>query len=135
MPERHDAFSNYQEDKAAANIGRDDAPVENVDKMQERFQQHSYEDDREQERLRDENHVERLYQLMKQEGLIDESDEDHKEYGIIQDYIGKGFPTYPEQQGEFFKKIKEIDDRDTAGEWEKTWKFGKEIKKIENREK
>jgi len=111
--EKHDENFYEQEDKAAANIGRDDAPLGNPKKDVERSQQASYEEEKQQERIRDEEDTERLFQLMKQEGVIEGTRE---EYESVWNYITSGLPS-SEKERDFFKKAKEIDDRDVAGEW------------------
>jgi hypothetical protein len=135
--ERHDAAFYYQEDKAAANIGRDDANVENIEDLQERFRQQSYEDDREQERLETEHDTERLYQLALQEGVITEEERDPQGYPVyynrIWEYLERGgeVPTWEWEHNEgrdhlkkFYEDLQGIERRDKEGEWEKDYVIG-----------
>lgn len=131
MPEKHDADFYHKEDMAAANIGRDDAPPEDPQKIQEFLQQRQADWDFEDEQERIEWQVERFYQLLKQEGAI--SQEEAKEYyPLVYDYVANEWEAgenSSEEVKEFFRKMVEIDKRDQAGEWEKSTTIGQKIRK------
>ena len=119
MPEKHDANFYYQEDKAAANIGRDDAPAEDPRKRQEFLQQRQADWDFEDEQERIENQTERLYQLLQQEGVIGKEGAEEY-YPAIHNYVAYGEEPgedSAEQEKDFFEKMAAIDERDRAGEW------------------
>lgn len=119
MPEKHDANFYHKEDKAAASIGRDDAPMEDPQKLQEFLQQRQADWDFEDEQERIESQTERLYQLLKQEGVI--SEEEAKEYyPMVYDYVANDWEPgedSPDEEKDFYAKMAEIDGRDRDGEW------------------
>jgi len=126
MTEKHDENFYNEEDKAAANIGRDDAPLEDPKKRQEFLQQRQGDWDHQDKVEQLEMATERLYQLLKQEGIMDEND-----YSIISSYIQRNGLPSNEKEREAFPKIAEIERRDEAGEWEKSSTVGQPIKKVE----
>jgi len=124
MAEKRDENFYNEEDKATANIGRDDAPSEDPGKRQEFLQQRQSDWDHQDKVERLEFDTERLYQLLKQEGIMDD-------YAMVFMYIQQNGRPSTEQQREAFPKIENIEKRDDAGEWEKSYTLGQPIKKAE----
>ncbi|MCL5970355.1 MAG: hypothetical protein M1450_02565 [Patescibacteria group bacterium] len=106
--------------------GPDFAPVKTPQQeeafLRQRQSDWKFEDD--QERIDDE--TERLYQLMQQEGKINEDPESVR-YNEIRKYVEGG--TIP-QDKKFTKDLAEIVERDKAGEWVKDTQIGQPILKV-----
>jgi len=120
----------HDEDMAAATIGRDDAPEESPDKARRRLRQRQSDRDFEDKETRIEIETERLFQLARQEGLIEEEGSKSR-YGDVGELIQTGRVSNDEA---FQEKLAEIQKRDETGEWAKSFVIGQEIPKAGGKE-
>jgi tRNA A37 methylthiotransferase MiaB len=103
MPEKHNENFYEDENKAAANIGRDDVPSEDPEKRQEFLQQRQgdwdYQDN--QERLQAD--ADWLHKQLKERGIMDD-------YPMVWRYVESGGMPSTKEDKIAFPKIKEVDD-------------------------
>lgn len=104
--ERHDDNFHEEEDKAAANIDRDDAPVKDPKKEQEFLRQRQGDWDSEDVAERAQLEADGLFEDAKEAGLLNGS---KGEYEMVYKYIRYG-QANTEKEKEFFKKLEAIED-------------------------
>lgn len=134
MDVKHNENFHNEEDLAASRISRDDVPLEDPKKVQEFLQQQRSDWDSEDAAESLENDTERLYQLLKQEGIVI-NDSKNVLYNTVLRYVESGgVSPNSKTEEKMFPKIAEIDKRDKAGEWEKSYTIGQAIGKAKKQE-